>query len=206
MRPQGRVVVRAAAGAALVLVFLTSLSPLGVHAASPGPTEPCVPGTVWEDLSSGVKYLCVYDELYGGTRWELLSSGQTGSSAFTYRSSVNGCAYNIVGLSMLSGGGGNSLVRSLRWPCATFGDRTYQPVGELRIRTYLQRYGSTWTTCRDTGFSYNTTTAWSWVGGIDMGASPDCGAGTYRTWGTGQVYQAGAWRGASVATGGRFID
>jgi hypothetical protein len=206
MRPHGRVVGRAAAGAALVLVLVTFLSPLGVRAASPGPTEPCVPGTVWEDLSSGVKYLCIYDEMYGGTRWELLSTGQVGSSLFTYRSSSVGCTFNTVALSMLTGGGGNSMVRSLRWPCSTFADRTTQPPGELRIRTYLQRYGSSWTTCRDTGFSYNSTTAWAWVGGIDMGAAPDCGAGTYRTWGTGQVYQGGAWRGASVATPGRFID
>lgn len=206
MRSHPRVVRRGVVMAAFVAVFLVGLLPIGASAATPGPSEPCVAGTVWEDLSSGVKYLCVYDELYGGTRWELLSSGQTGSSLFTYRSSIYGCTFNIVALSMLSGGGGNSMVRSFRWPCAKFGDRTYQPPGELRVRTLLQRFGSSWSNCRDTGFSYNASTATSLVGGYDMGGTPDCGAGPYRTWGTGQLYQGGAWRGSSLTTPALYID
>ncbi len=206
MRPHLRVMGRVVAVAAFVAVFMTAPSPIGVHAASPGPSDACVAGTIWEDLSSGVKYICIYDELYGGTRWELLSSGQTGSSLFTYRSSINGCTFNIVGLSLITGGGGNTMVKSFRWPCIDIGDRTTQPAGELRVRTLLQRFGSSWTTCRDTGYAYSNTTAWSWVGGIDMGASPDCGAGLYRTWGTGQLYQGGAWRGASLATPALYID
>src|SRR5512144_2656844 len=69
----------------------------------PAPGETCVPGTIWEDTSSGTKYICIYDELYGGTRWELLSSGQTGSAGWLYRSSVQGCAYGQTGLTSLGG-------------------------------------------------------------------------------------------------------
>ena len=206
MRSHPSVVGRGVVVAVFVAVFLVALLPIGASAATPGPSEPCVAGTIWEDLSSGVKYICIYDELYGGTRWELLSSGQTGSSLFTYRSSIYGCTFNIVALSRFSGGGGNSMVRSFRWPCVDFGDRTYQPPGELRVRTLLQRFGSSWSNCRDTGFSYNAITSTSLVGGYDMGGSPDCGAGSYRTWGTGQLYQGGAWRGSSLATPALYID
>jgi hypothetical protein len=206
MRARSRVAVRAVVVAALVAVIFAAWSPLEARSATPGPSEPCVAGTIWEDLSSGVKYICIYDELYGGTRWELLSTGQTGSSLFTYRSTIHGCTFNIVALSRASGGGGNSFVRSFRWPCVDFGDRMSQPAGELRVRTVLQRFGTSWTTCRDTGFAYSNTTAWSLVGGVDMGASPDCGVGIYRTWGTGQLYQGGAWRGASLATPALHID
>ena len=200
MRPHLRFPRRAVLAVALVTTLATVVPAATTRAATPGPSEACVAGTIWEDLSSGVKYLCVYDELYGGTRWELLSSGQTGSSRFTYRSSINGCSYGIVALSLLSGGGGNTMVKSYRWPCLEFGDRISQPAGELRVRTVLQRYGSSWTTCRDTGYAYSNTTASTLVGGIDMGAAPDCGAGIYRTWGTGQLFQGGAWRGGSLVT------
>ena len=153
MRAHPHQVGRGVALAAFVALFLMTMLPIGVSAATPGPSEPCVAGTIWEDLSSGVKYICVYDELYGGTRWELLSSGQTGSSLFTYRSSIYGCTFNIVALSLLSGGGGNSMVRSFRWPCVDVRDRTSQPPGELRVRTVLQRFGSSWANCRDTGLA-----------------------------------------------------
>lgn len=36
--------------------------------------HPPVPGTVWEE-SSGTKWIAIYDELYRGTRWELLPPG-----------------------------------------------------------------------------------------------------------------------------------
>lgn len=206
MRPHPRSLGRAALVAVFTTALLTVVPPTATSAATPGPSEACVAGTIWEDLSSGVKYICIYDELYGGTRWELLSSGQTGSSRFTYRSSINGCSYGIVALSLLSGGGGNTMVKNYRWPCLDFGDRITQPAGELRVRTVLQRFGSSWTTCRDTGYAYNNTTAWTLVGGIDMGTAPDCGAGIYRTWGTGQFFQAGAWRGGSLTTPGLVLD
>lgn len=206
MRSHPRVVGRAVVVAALAAVLLTAMAPVGASAATPGPSEPCVAGTIWEDLSSGVKYICIYDELYGGTRWELLSSGQTGSGLFTSRSSIYGCTFNMVALTMITGGGGNSMVRSLRWPCVGSGDRLYQPAGELRVRTVLQQFTSSWTTCRDTGFAYSNTAAWSLVGGIDMGGAPDCGVGIYRTWGTGQFFQGGAWRGSSLGTPALYID
>jgi hypothetical protein len=202
MRARGRIAGRAV----LVALSLVVLLPVSARAAAPAPSEPCVAGTVWEDPASGVKYLCVYDELYGGTRWELMSSGQRGREGFTYRSSANGCVFNTVGLSQVSGGGGNSLVRSFRWPCTSGSTRSYQPPGEIRVRTLLQRYGSTWTTCRDSGYAYNATTAWTLVGGIDMGGAPDCGPGLYRTWGHGQVLQGGAWHGSYFVTPSLWLD
>lgn len=171
-----------------------------VAAGGPAPGETCVPGTIWEDVASGVKYICIYDELYGGTRWELLSGGQTGNEAWTHRSSAYGCALNTVGLTTLGGYGADSIVRSYRWPCRTAADRLGQPVGELRSRIVIQRYSGTWSTCRDTGFTYNTGVATGWLAGLDMGPAADCGAGTYRAWGFGSFYQGGAWRGSSLAT------
>lgn len=186
----------------LIAGLLLLLSwPAAVAAGSgPAPGETCVPGTIWEDVASGVKYICVYDELYGGTRWELLSGGQTGSETWTHRSSTYGCAFNTVGLTSLGGYGADSIVRSYRWPCRTAADRIAQPVGELRSRIVIQRYSGAWTTCRDTGFTYNTGVATGWLAGIDMGSAADCGAGTYRAWGFGSFYQGGAWRGTSLAT------
>jgi hypothetical protein len=194
------------AGRVLAAVLLaSSLVAPSARAASPAPSEPCVAGTIWEDTASGVKYLCVYDEMYGGTRWELLSSGQSGAEAFTARSTVTGCVLETVAISLAAGGGGNTLLHSLRWPC-TAGYRSYQPPGEMRVRTIIQRYASGWSTCRDSGYSYNTVTAWTLVGGIDMGASPDCGTGAYRTWGYGAVLEGGAWRGSSLLTPSLWLD
>jgi hypothetical protein len=173
----------------------------GASAATPAPTEPCVAGTVWEDPASGVKYLCVYDELYGGTRWELLSGGQRGNGAWTFRSSADGCVFLTVGLTAINGyQGGDTFVRSYRWPCATVADRSFQPPGDIRVRTVLQRYGSSWTTCRDTGYGTNAVSAWTLVSGVRMGKSADCGPGLYRTLGYGQVYQGGAWHGTTLLT------
>jgi hypothetical protein len=176
-----------------------------VRAAIPVPNEPCVAGTVWEDPASGVKYLCVYDELYGGTRWELISSGQSGADGYTARSSQTGCVMETVGLASASGGGGNTLIRSLRWPC-TSGYRLYQPTGEMRVRTIIQRYANGWSTCRDSGYAYSQAPAWTLVGGVDMGASPDCGTGAYRVVGYGAVLEGGAWRGSSLVTPSLWLD
>ena len=52
----------------------------------------------------------------------------------------------------------------------------------------------------DSGYVYNTTTAWSWRVGIDMGSLADCGSGSYRAWGYAALYQGGAWRGSSLTT------
>jgi hypothetical protein len=188
---------RALLGALLVGVVMAG----GAVAATPAPTEPCVAGTVWEDQASGVKYLCVYDELYGGTRWELISSGQRGNRAWTYRSSTDGCIFLTVGLTSIGGlEGGNTFLRSYRWPCATVADRSFQPPGELRVRTVLQRYTTTWATCRDSGYGTNAGSAWTLVAGLRMGKAADCGPGLYRTLGYGQVFQGGAWHGTSLLT------
>lgn len=186
----------------LVLAMILQLSwpAAALAGAGPAPTETCVPGTIWEDVSSGVKYICIYDELYGGTRWELLPGGQSGGEAWTYRSSTYGCAYQGVGLTTLGGFGADSVIRTYRWPCQTVADRISQPTGELRSRIVIQRYSAGWTTCRDTGYRYSTTVATGWLAGFDMGALADCGAGTYRAWGFGAFYQGGAWRGGSLTS------
>lgn len=192
--------------AALALSLSVAL-PGSVAAATSGPTEPCVPGTIWEDVTSGVKYLCIYDELYGRPRWDLLDDGQSGSEGFTSRSSTTGCALDTIAISGVSGGGGNAMVRSMRWPCLTYGDRSPEPPGELRIRTVIQSYANgIWATCRDSGYQYNNALTASLVGGIDMGATPDCGPRYYRTWGFGQVYQGGAWRGSALYSPYLWLD
>ena len=187
------------AGASLLIA---SLLPTLVFAAGvPAPTEPCVPGAVWEDPTSGVKYLCVYDEVYGGPRWVLLAGGQGGASAFPYRSSTHGCLQLSVGLTGLKGSGADGISRTYRWPCSSIRDRVTQPAGEIRSRVVVQRYGgSGWTTCRDSGYVYNTSTAFGWVAGVDMGAAADCGAGSYRAVGYGSFFQSGLWRGGTLYT------
>jgi hypothetical protein len=178
---------------------------IAAAAAGPAPTETCVPGTVWEDPASGVKYLCIYDEAFGGPRWVLLPSGQRGSAGMPFRSTTDGCLHLAVGLSVLSGGGGDAVARSYRWPC-TSGTRTAQPTGELRSRVIVQRYGATgWATCRDTGYLYNSAPAFGWVAGVDMGTAADCGSGSYRAIGYGGVYQGGAWRSGAFYTPSAWI-
>jgi hypothetical protein len=196
---------RSLIASALVLLVLAALPPVALG-GSAAPAEPCVPGTVWEDLSSGVKYICIYDEQYGGSRWELLSSGQRGITAWEYRSSTLGCLLGTVGLSGVSGGGADSMARSYRWPCASTYDRAPQPVGELRSRVVIQRYGAIgWATCRDSGYQYNTAVASGWSAGIDMGVGADCGSGTYRAVGYGSFFQSAAWRSGSLTSAALYL-
>ena len=176
------------------LISLALISPDPVLAAAgPPPNEVCVPGTIWEDLTSGVKYICIYDELYGGSRWELLESGrQRGTEEQPFGSSTYGCLDLYAAITGLNGSGADASVRTYRWPCTHQWERVPQPIGELRSRVVIQRYsGSAWSTCRDSGYAYNTSTAYGWVMGIDMGAGADCGSGTYRALGFGGFYQAG---------------
>jgi hypothetical protein len=191
--------VRALLVGAVALVLLGAPAS-ALAAAGPAPSEACVPGTVWEDPTSGVRYLCVYDEVYGGPRWVLLTDGQRGTAGMPFRSSVDGCLQLTVGLSALSGGGADAVARSYRWPC-TSGYRIGQPAGELRSRVIVQRYGASgWITCRDTGYLYNTGAAFGWVAGVDMGTASDCGSGSYRAIGYGAFYQGGGWRGGGYTT------
>lgn len=185
----------------LVLVVIGAMIPM-TAAAGNAPGDGCVPGTVWEDEASGVTYICIYDELYGGTRWDVLpTSRQTGSQMWLSRSSSQGCTLGTAALSSVSGGGGgNMLVRSYRWPCATISHRLWQPAGEIRARVVIQRYSGSWYTCRDSGYRYNTGYTTGWITGLGMGSAADCGSGAYRTWGYGHVYQVGGWRGASLLT------
>lgn len=190
----------------MILAVTALLTPVGVAAGGgPAPTESCVPGTVWEDTTSGVKYICIYDELYGGTRWELLSSGQRGDDGWMYRSSSLGCVAIAIGLSGSSGGGADAIARSYRWPCQRGSDRLTQPAGELRARIVVQVHDGAWATCRDSGYLYNTSTTSGWLAGLDMGAAADCGSGTYRAVGFGAFLQGGAWRGGTLVSPSLFI-
>ncbi len=192
---------------AVTVTLFGVVSPAVVIAGAGGaPAEPCVPGTVWEDPSSGVKWLCIYDEMYGGPRWDVLPSGQSGARTWLARSSTYGCVLGAAGLSAASGGGASVIARSYRWPCAGAADRSSQPIGEIRVRMVIQHFGGTWTLCRDTGYAYNTSAATGWRAGIDMGGAPDCGTGMYRAWGFGAIYQGGAWRGSSLLTPSLFLD
>jgi hypothetical protein len=83
----------------------------------------------------------------------------------------------------------------------------YQPSGEIRCRTVIQRWnGSGWVSIVDTGYYYNTTSAWGWLKGYDMGAYPDGGVGTYRVTGYGWVYDAGLWRGGYWVSPSRYMN
>ena len=191
---------------ALAILLAGAIDPSAVRAGSgPAPGETCVPGTVWEDTSSGVTYICIYDELYGGTRWELLSSGQRGDDGPLYRSSSFGCIAGATGLTSVAGAGADMIVRTYRWPCQRASDRMTQPTGELRARVQIQVYDGGWSTCRDTGYRYSTATAYGWLAGLDMGSAADCGAGTYRAVGLGAFLQGGAWRGGSLVTPSLFL-
>jgi hypothetical protein len=195
--------VRRTAALTLLSIAFLLMAPLAVRAGDgPTPNEGCVPGTVWEDLGSGVKYLCIYDEAYGGTRWELLAStSQRGVSGWLYRSSSLGCLFGQTGITGLGGSGADALMRAYRWPCRTAADRTYQPVGELRSRVLIQVHtGSSWSTCRDTGYRYSTLAATGWLASFDMGGLADCGSGSYRAWGYGGFLQGGSWRSGSQVT------
>ena len=174
----------------------------GVRAAGSGaPPEPCVPGTTWEDPASGVTWLCIYDEAYGGARWDILpTSNQRGAAAWLYRSSTHGCLFGQAGLTGPIGGGADAIMRTYRWPCRGALERVAQPAGELRSRVVIQVYVGGWTTCRDTGYHYNTGVASGWLAGFDMGAAADCGTGSYRAWGYGGFLQGGAWRLGSLVT------
>lgn len=179
---------------------LTLVSPAIVRAGG-APPEPCVPGTTWEDPASGVTWLCIYDELYGGSRWDILPTAtQRGVAAWLYRSSTYGCLFGQAGLTGPTGGGADAIMRTYRWPCRGALDRITQPAGELRSRAVIQVYAGGWSTCRDTGYLYNTGTASGWLAGFDMGAAADCGVGTYRAWGFGGFLQGGAWRLGSLIT------
>ena len=199
MRPHGRVVGRAAAGAAFVLVIVTFLSPLGVRAASPRADRAV---RARHGLGGPLERGQIPVRLRRDVRRDPLGA------AVVRARSGRACSPTVRAPLAARSTPSRLSTAHRRWrqqhgpelPLAVLDVRGSDHAAARRaaVRTYLQRYGSSWTTCRDTGFSYNTTTAWAWVGGIDMGAAPDCGAGTYRTWGTGQVYQGGAWRGASV--------
>jgi hypothetical protein len=143
--------------------------------------------------------ICIYDEETGQGRWAVWGGGQASVEGYTYSSSSIGCAHNMVGvISQYYGGnynGGSSIVRSLYWPC-NFNNRLWQPAGELRARTVLQRWnGSSWVGCQDTGYFYSNTSSYSWMVGFNMFSAPDCGVASYRNWGYGSFYQSGAWRG-----------
>lgn len=170
--------------------------------AGNAPGDGCVPGTIWEDRSSGITYICIYDELYGGTRWDVLPTKQMSTDGALHRSSTYGCLGGQVAIGGLGGeSGGNVFVRASAWPCTAMQDQRMQPIGSLRVRAIIQRYSAgSWTTCRDTGYQLNATAASGWIAGFGMGAYADCGSGSYRTFGLGAMYQGGAWRGGTLVS------
>ena len=185
---------------ALSVAVLILLAPLTAQAGN-APGDGCIPGTVWEDPASGVTYLCIYDEIYGGTRWDVLpSSSQRGAAAWLYRSSTHGCLLGQSGLTGLGGSGATAMMRTYRWPCQTIAHRATHPAGELRTRAVIQVYDGGWRTCRDSGYSYNTASSWGWMASLGMGSLADCGSGSYRAWGFGGFLQGGAWRTGSLTT------
>ena len=192
---------------ALLAATLAATAPMASLAADhPAPGDGCVPGTVWEDPASGVRYLCIYDEQYGGTRWDVLpASSQRGIAAWLYRSSAHGCLFGQSGITGIGGAGAAAIMRTYRWPCRTGADRAPQPQGELRSRVVIQVYDGAWSTCRDSGYRYNDATASGWLNGLDMGSAADCGAGSYRAWGYGGFLQGGAWRTGALVTPSRFL-
>ncbi len=191
---------RWASASTLAIGMLAVLAGPALGGNAPG--DGCVPGTVWEDTASGITYICIYDELYGGTRWDILPSRQVASDGTLHRTSTYGCLAGIAAIGGLDGtGGGNIMIRTSAWPCTARQDDLPQPVGELRVRAVIQRYSAgSWSTCRDTGYQVNTTVAGAWIAGVGMGTYADCGAGSYRTFGYGAMYQGGGWRGGSLVS------
>jgi hypothetical protein len=193
-------------GAVLALVgvslAMTTISPAVARAGdSPPPSEPCVPGTTYEDPLSGVSWLCIYDEIYGGPRWDVLPvPDQRSVEGWLYRSSAYGCLFGNTGITARGGSGADAVMRTYRWPCRGAADRMSQPATEIRSRVVIQVYASGWTTCRDSGYRYNSVTATGWLAAFDMGSAADCGTGSYRAWGFGGFYQGGAWRTGSHLT------
>jgi hypothetical protein len=202
--------------ALLVLIILVACLGAAAPASAdhPLPPEPCVPGTVWTDTQSGIKYLCIYVEAFGGGKWFLLGADDDSvadSQGFTFQNTINGCAHNTVAATSDYLGaptnGFGSVLRSFVWPCVDVTDKSFQPAGEQRGRDVIQKWnGAAWVTVQDTGYVYSDVTAWTWVVGKNHGSAPDYGTGTYRNIGFGSFFQGGAWRGTSRTTPSIFMQ
>ena len=156
-----------------IALFLVVLAIRRSSPAGNAPGDGCVPGTVWEDEASGITYICIYDELYGGTRWDVLpGSRQTEGQLWLYRQF--GARLHVrdrapverVGWRRQHARAGRTGGRAR----ISATGRGSQP-GEIRARVVIQRHSGSWYTCRDSGYVYNTATATGWIAGLDMGAA-----------------------------------
>jgi hypothetical protein len=172
-------------------------------------------GEPWTDPQSGEKYICTLDPLNGFWLWLPVGNASQVKKniGYTYQSSSNGCAFNIVSITSdyygapTNGAGSGILSRFFSGSPTCSAAAWVQPVGEERARTVIQKWnGSVWANVRDTGFIYSNVAASSWLVGFNMFSVPDAGSGTYRAVGYGSFLQGGAWRGTSRTTVGIYMQ
>lgn len=130
------------------------------------------------------------------------------SHAWTHYSSDN-CVWGYAETSHGSGGGyAKVIVESWRrnvlgWSCQTHYDR---PQNYIRLKyTFWKWNGSEWVVCRDTNFTYNTSTTWTMRRTQDHGTTPPCGTGYYGTQGYGYASHAGTWYGGGIWSGSHWL-
>jgi hypothetical protein len=196
-----------------LLVSLTVISfaaPRTVFAGfiEPYPCTPDKDGATEEDEVTGEEWECTQ----ANGEWGWWPKEKSGSSTFNYASGTSYsssvvCVFNIAYISQdwffsYQKTAGSS-VNSEFPPCSGNTPR-YQPAGEMRSRTVIQSAvsGGTYSTCRDTGYVYNSSTTSTFASSYNMGGGPDCGSGRfYRTIGYGQVFDT-SWLGNGWITGG----
>jgi hypothetical protein len=78
----------------------------------------------------------------------------------------------------------------------------------LRTRAEVVKYDTstrTWVHCISNSWSANTAAQANWSSTVYMGASPDCGAGTYSTIGVSEKNLFGSWFGAFNQSAGIYM-
>lgn len=89
----------------------------------------------------------------------------------------------------------------------TDGSTRIQGSGELRARVVFEKWnGSSWVTCVNSGYTYSNGAMSEWKRSHNMGATADCGSGSYRVRSYGHMYDGGAWRGGNYVTVPCFRD
>lgn len=156
----------------------------------------------------GIEHECIWLGGVGG-RWRPRQKQPQSyiTTGITYSVSGIGTVRNYAILTSDAGGASTNLgasnVSSETYPGVFAGGVwLLQPAGELRARAVIQVWnGSSWGTCRDTGWVYNSSSRDLMDVGYNMGTVPDCAQGaSYRVQGYGSMFQGGAWRGASLFT------
>jgi hypothetical protein len=192
----------------LGLVLLIGLAlPTAVHADGEPPLcDGPYDGDFWQDPESGQWWECVFDFTF---RWIWVDAGgppaDFSNTGVSFSSPTLGCVLNTA---RIGGGGawsyaGTSMVQSLFGGYDGDGNncdyQKSQPPGELRSRSWILRWnGSAWVACRDTGYVYNQTSAWSYVGSFNMGSVADCGSAYYLNRGYGSIFEGGGWWGTYI--------